>query len=360
MLVAFLAAAVVIPLPQAKPIDRASWFKSSDYPADAARRKIQGSVGFEVDVDANGNAGECRITRSSGQPVLDKATCDVVRARAHFEAAHDKGGKPVAGRYSTSTIWLLDDWGGIPEATPINRPSWFTSNDYPLQAMKEAIEGSVVFEVDVDASGKPTACRVTNSSGHQILDKATCDVVLSRARFAPPPGAAGKILAARYSTTAVWRLDSSPSFYSAAILDYSIDPAQPACHIKSSDPQQHIPTCKQLLESAGPTAEIAKRMAKVVVLFAEATGEVTPYQGEPEWGPRLAHLVADIYLLKLGTPVACVSIAAEGFVAGRDPCAGVPGARTISDADRQGTIKTHVEISAFGVPRAPAPQPSRN
>jgi len=101
-------------------------------------------------------------------------------------------------------------------------------------------------------------------------------------------------------------------------------------------------------------------MAKVVVLFAEATGEVTPYQGEPEWGPRLARLVADIYQLKLGTPVACVSIAAEGFVAGRDACAGVPGARTISDADTKAAIKTHVEISVFGVPRAPAPQPSRD
>src|SRR5437588_8827816 len=181
MLVAFLAAAIVVPVPQPKPIDRASWFKASDYPTDAARQRIQGSVGFEIDVDANGNAGECRITKSSGQPVLDKATCDIVRARAHFDPAHDKGGKPVAGRYSTNTVWLLlDDWG-IPEATPIDRPSWFTSNDYPIEAMKEAIEGSVVFEVDVGASGKPTACRITNSSGHQILDKATCDVVLSRA-----------------------------------------------------------------------------------------------------------------------------------------------------------------------------------
>jgi TonB family protein len=353
MLVAFLAAAAGAALPQARPIDRASWFKPSDYPADATRGKIQGSVGFEVDVDANGNARECGITRSSGHEMLDKATCDIVRARAHFEPARDKHGKAVAGRYSTSTVWLLDDWG-IPGATPINRPSWFSSNDYPFEAMKAGVEGSVSFEVDVDASGKPTACRVMSSSGHQILDKATCDIVLSRARFALPRGSGDTSPAGRYSTKTVWRLDSPPTFYSAAIVDYSIDPDNPVCITKSSDPTQRVPTCKQLLERAGPSPDIAKQMAKVVVMLAEATGEATPYPGEPEWGPRLAHMVADIYQLKLGVPTACVSIAAEGFVAGHDPCAGVPGARTISDANKSAAIKTRIEVSTFGLPRSTA------
>ena len=353
MVIAFLAAVAAAALPEPKPIDRASWFKASDYPADAAQRKVQGSVGFEVDVDVKGLPGACRITKSSGQPVLDQATCDIVRARAHFEPARGADGKPVEGRYHTTTVWWLDDWG-ITEATPINRSSWFSSADYPLEAMKEAIEGSAVFEVDVDASGKPTACRITSSSGHQILDNATCTVVLSRARFAPPTGSTGKGIAGRYSTKAIWKLDSPPTYYAAATFDYSFDPEHPVCHIKSSNPQQLFPTCKQLLENA-PTSDITKRMAKVVVLFAEATGEVMPYQGEPEWGPPLARLVADLYQMKLGTPVACIGLAAEGLAVGRDPCQGAPTPRTISDADKKTTIKTRIEISTFGVPRPSTP-----
>src|SRR4051812_47527496 len=112
MLVAFLtAAAATAAVPQATPIDRASWFKESDYPFEAMKNGTQGSVIFEVDVDISGNPTECRVTKSSGQPLLDKATCDVVRARAHFTPAQGADGKPVASRYSTTTVWKLGGTG---------------------------------------------------------------------------------------------------------------------------------------------------------------------------------------------------------------------------------------------------------
>jgi TonB family protein len=354
-MITLLVASAAVASPPAHPIDRASWFSAGDYPAEAIRKGLQGSVTFEVDVDPSGHPGACRVTKSSGQQLLDQATCDVVRSRARFTPALGPDGKPVVGRYSTNTIWILPDLG-LPAATPIDRPSWFTGDDYPLEAMKSSLEGSVDFEVDVDVSGKPTACRVTKSSGHQILDDATCNIVMAKARFQPAESPGGKPVSGRYATQAVWRLDGPATFYSAAIVDYSVNPAHPACSIKSSDPAVQGPTCAQLVGRAGPVPEIAKRMRKVVVMYATATGDLTPYQGEPEWGDRVARLIADIYQIRATpVPTACIAVAAEGLAAGYDPCMGVPTARTISEADKKAAIRTRVEISTFGVPRASTP-----
>lgn len=106
MLIGFLAAATAS-LPPATPIDRASWFSGIDYPAEAIKKGLQGSVTFEVDVDAEGRPTSCRITKSSGQPILDETTCAIIRTRAHFKPATDSHGKPVIGRYSTSTVWKI-------------------------------------------------------------------------------------------------------------------------------------------------------------------------------------------------------------------------------------------------------------
>lgn len=87
---------------------------------------------------------------------------------------------------------LLAAAADVITAKPIDIGSWFRANDYPIEAMKKGIEGSVTFEVDVDPAGKPTACRVAVSSGSSILDRATCDAVLARARFEPALGPDGR------------------------------------------------------------------------------------------------------------------------------------------------------------------------
>src|SRR3954469_23360472 len=91
----------------ATPIDRASWFTAADYPLEAAAKRMEGSVTFRVDVDADGKPIKCEVTKSSGQPILDQRTCDVVLSRAHFKPALDAKGKPIPGQYSTYLVWKL-------------------------------------------------------------------------------------------------------------------------------------------------------------------------------------------------------------------------------------------------------------
>jgi TonB family protein len=237
-------------------------------------------------------------------------------------------------------------------AKPIDINSWFSADDYPAEAVKQGIEGSVFFEVDVDATGKPTACRIGASSGSQILDEATCKAVLARAKFEPALNASGKPVAGRYGRTTSWRLPTiSEAGYRAAILDFSGDPKHPICTIKELGANLSIPTCADILGQAS-RQQVSDRVVKLVFLFSIGSHEKPLYQGEPDWGQRISYVAGEQYYLKGSYPVACVTVAAEGMAAGRDACAGFPGARTISDKDKARARTSRMEQSLFAVLRS--------
>lgn len=67
---------------------------------------------------------------------------------------------------------------------PANNPGdWVNSEDYPKEALASGAEGTVVFELDVNNDGLPTKCVVVESAGNDALDKATCELVIARAKF---------------------------------------------------------------------------------------------------------------------------------------------------------------------------------
>ena len=91
-------------------------------------------------------------------------------------------------------------------ATPRGAPSaWVTADDYPPSAMRAGESGRVGYTVDVDATGRVTQCRVTQTSGSAALDQATCRVVTRRGRFRPATDAAAQPLPGSYSGTSVWQ-----------------------------------------------------------------------------------------------------------------------------------------------------------
>lgn len=64
--------------------------------------------------------------------------------------------------------------------------------DYP-KALREAnISGTTVTEVAVGSGGRPTACRVTHTSGSRELDVTTCRLIMERFKFRPARNAAGQ------------------------------------------------------------------------------------------------------------------------------------------------------------------------
>lgn len=68
---------------------------------------------------------------------------------------------------------------------------WATTDDYPTEALRQEISGSVVALLNLGETGKPDKCHVAVSSSHAILDQQTCALLLQRARFTPPIDQAG-------------------------------------------------------------------------------------------------------------------------------------------------------------------------
>jgi TonB family protein len=95
-------------VPSATPIGSpASWFPADAYPPSARAAGMQGRTAFTLDLDAQGRITSCNITSSSGSPLLDSTTCNLLVSNARFKPAHDPSGRAVAGTWSSAMVWKL-------------------------------------------------------------------------------------------------------------------------------------------------------------------------------------------------------------------------------------------------------------
>lgn len=87
----------------------------------------------------------------------------------------------------------------------------FTADDYPVEAQRANLQGDVRARLSVGEDGRPKACTIVNSSGHAVLDTATCDILLARARFNPARDGQGRPVAEEITTPPIrWRLQDDP------------------------------------------------------------------------------------------------------------------------------------------------------
>lgn len=84
-----------------------------------------------------------------------------------------------------------------------NPGQWIQVSDYPAGPLKAGIEGTTHFTVTVSADGRPTACRIDESSGNAELDAATCGALMKRARF-DPKVVNGKPVPSTFSNRMQW------------------------------------------------------------------------------------------------------------------------------------------------------------
>ena len=68
----------------------------------------------------------------------------------------------------------------------------FSYQDYPVEALRNHWEGSVVAELTVNERGAVTVCKIVKSSGHEVLDATTCNLLIQRAKFKPAMDDAGR------------------------------------------------------------------------------------------------------------------------------------------------------------------------
>lgn len=104
------APALAVPSEETPPVplsDPGLWASSDDYPAEAARARVEGVTRFSLTVEANGLVSACNITEPSGSEDLDRKTCELLLRNGKFTPAKDAKGKPVASRWSSAMRWQM-------------------------------------------------------------------------------------------------------------------------------------------------------------------------------------------------------------------------------------------------------------
>ena len=104
----------------------------------------------------------------------------------------------------SSVLYLLA--GSVVAATPVTPLPWFEFKDYPMKAFEKGQEGVTRFELLVGPDGRIADCKVTSSSGHEDLDRATCFLAMKRVQFRAARGPNGQAAWGTYRSQALWAL----------------------------------------------------------------------------------------------------------------------------------------------------------
>ena len=82
----------------------------------------------------------------------------------------------------------------------------FVFRNYPPRAKAAGEQGSVRFRAEVNANGIVMSCKVTEGSGHERLDRETCDLIVDHASFKPALDSEGKAREAVHDGIVNWRI----------------------------------------------------------------------------------------------------------------------------------------------------------
>lgn len=94
----------------------------------------------------------------------------------------------------------------------LNMAQVFSSDHYPVEALRERKQGRVTVRIDISIDGRPVGCTVTRSSRVPSLDLATCTRVMEAGRFKIARDPAGQVTPYKTSLKIAWRLPSAELF----------------------------------------------------------------------------------------------------------------------------------------------------
>ncbi|WP_288409441.1 energy transducer TonB [uncultured Sphingomonas sp.] len=107
-------------------------------------------------------------------------------------------------------------WGQT-DPTPIDPASWVTNDDFPAEALRKDEKGIVKFALSVNPAGRPTGCRIVETSGSALLDQTTCRVMVLRGVFKPATDKHGRPVTGEWEQRVNWQ---PPSDYLQPLLPF--------------------------------------------------------------------------------------------------------------------------------------------
>lgn len=128
-----------------------------------------------------------------------------------------------------------------PPAPATNPGEWVTPNDYPPNALVDGVEGRVRFVVSVDKDGRPTDCKVIESSGDAELDSVACAKVVERGSFTPATDGKGRRVKGEWYNAVQWRIPElmpppGPSYFTGSFV-VEADGTVTQCKVEKAEPE---------------------------------------------------------------------------------------------------------------------------
>lgn len=93
-----------------------------------------------------------------------------------------------------------------PRRATANLVQIFSTDDYPMEAIRREEQGTVAYRLMIDRRGRVSKCEIGSSSGSEALDKQTCRILTRRGRFEPARDNFGKRIPDTYSGRIRWEL----------------------------------------------------------------------------------------------------------------------------------------------------------
>lgn len=78
-----------------EPVDPARWISHTDYPIEAVRQGLSGTVTLLWRISAEGEIDQCRVVHNSGAAVLARGLCSRLERRVRYRPARDSAGNAV-------------------------------------------------------------------------------------------------------------------------------------------------------------------------------------------------------------------------------------------------------------------------
>ncbi len=273
----------------------------------------EGTATMEIGVSAKGRLTTCRMTAwevgGPAAPDIEKSICDTLRRKAKLDAALDAAGRPIDSLLSVGIDPVLPDEPDLPTLAGL-----FSSEDYPMAALRSGAAGTVTVRVDVGADGKPTQCSLMKSSKNGALDEKTCEIFLKRAKFVTGKDAAGRAIAGHAIQRVRWQLPDYQALKDSVLrtsMTFDADGKPSGCQSYFDEGRAKQEACALLQGVAAkaltPVQRAFRSLVKeegVLLGPRQAADQVGRHKGED----RLAMLAAFITVNDRGQVTSCEAV----------------------------------------------------
>ncbi len=210
-----------------------------------------------------------------------------------------------------------------------NLVSLFSTDDYPQEALRLGEQGTVAVRLLVTNAGRVGKCEVVTSSGSQILDRATCNILSQRARFAPARDEKGQPTTDYYTQRIRWELPRHiiPFVDERQRIVIRLDDYARAveCRFERDGRRFELPECSELQGLIDSQIRGRTKQARGMNLVVERSFETNP-SGSPSvkqlTGRQLllTRGVIEIDIDPAGKAENCKAVIAEGDAAKTPLC----------------------------------------